>query len=234
MKFLSLTQIFKNSLTGQAIAGGKGEADLDQHGKSTNEIMRFCQSYMTELFRHIGPDTDVPAGDIGVSKREVGYMFGQYTRLRGAYEAGVLTGKGLNYGGSIGRTEATGYGTIYFVNEMLKDKRMSLKNMTVITSGSGNVAIYAMEKAIKLGAKVVACSDSSGYVYDKNGLSLQTIKRIKFSEGARIKEYIKSHPEAEYFDDCSAIWSVPCDIALPCATQNEIDEQAAQSLIKND
>jgi len=234
MKFLSLTQIFKNSLTGQPIGGGKGGADFDPKGKSDNEIMRFCQSFMTELYKHIGPDTDVPAGDIGVGRREVGYMFGQYKRLQGAYQAGVLTGKGLNYGGSIGRTEATGYGTIYFVNEMLKDKRMSLKNMTVITSGSGNVAIYAMEKAIKLGAKVVACSDSSGYVYDKNGLSLQTIKRIKFSEGARIKEYIKSHPEAEYFDDCSAIWSIPCDIALPCATQNEIDEQAAQSLIKND
>lgn len=233
MKFLALTQIFKNSLTGQAIGGGKGGADFDPKGKSDNEIMRFCQSYMTELYRHIGPDTDVPAGDIGVGKREVGYMFGQYKRLQGAYHAGVLTGKGLNYGGSLGRTEATGYGTIYFVDEMLKDNRMTMKNMTVITSGSGNVAIYAMEKAIKLGAKVVACSDSSGYVYDKNGLSLQTIKRIKFSEGARMKEYIKSHPEAEYFDDCSQIWSVPCDIALPCATQNEIDEKSANTLIQN-
>src|SRR5690625_264822 len=233
MKFLALTQIFKNSLTGQAIGGGKGGADFDPKGKSDAEIMRFCQSFMTELYRHIGPDTDVPAGDIGVGRREVGYMFGQYKRLQGAYSAGVLTGKGINYGGSLGRTEATGYGTIYFVNEMLKEHRMSMKNMTVITSGSGNVAIYAMEKAIKLGAKVVACSDSGGYVYDKNGLSLQTIKRIKFSEGARIKEYIKSHPEAEYFDDCSHIWSVPCDIALPCATQNEIDQKAADTLIKN-
>lgn len=233
MKFLSLTQIFKNSLTGQPIGGGKGGADFDPKGKSDNEIMRFCQSYMTELFRYIGPDIDVPAGDIGVSKREIGYMFGQYKRLRGAYEAGVLTGKGLNYGGSIGRTEATGYGTIYFVEEMLKDKRMNFKNKTLIASGSGNVAIYAMEKAIKLGAKVVACSDSNGYIYDRNGLSLQTIKRIKFSEGRRISEYVKTHPEAEYFDDCSQIWSIPCDIALPCATQNEIDENSAKMLVQN-
>src|SRR5690625_2703121 len=203
IKFLGLTQIFKNSLTGQPIGGGKGGADFDPKGKSDNEIMRFCQSFMTELYKHIGPDTDVPAGDIGVGRREVGYMFGQYKRLKGAYEAGVLTGKGINYGGSLGRTEATGYGTIYFVEEMLKEHRMNLRNMTLITSGSGNVAIYAMEKAIKLGAKVVACSDSNGYVYDKNGLSLQTIKRIKFSEGARISEYIKTHPEAEYFDDCT-------------------------------
>ncbi|MEI3608891.1 NADP-specific glutamate dehydrogenase [Pseudogracilibacillus sp. SO10305] len=233
MKFLSLTQIFKNSLTGQPIGGGKGGADFDPKGKSDNEIMRFCQSFMTELYRHIGPDTDVPAGDIGVGKREVGYMFGQYKRIQGAYHAGVLTGKGLNYGGSLGRTEATGYGTIYFVQEMLKDKREDFKNKTVITSGSGNVAIYAMEKAIKLGAKVVACSDSGGYVYDRNGLSLQTIKRIKFSEGARISEYVKTHPEAEYFDDGSKIWSIPCDIALPCATQNEIDEESAKMLVKN-
>src|SRR5690625_1270689 len=160
-------------------------------------------------------------------------MFGQYKRLKGAYEAGVLTGKGINYGGSIGRTEANRYGTIYFVEERIKEHRMNLRNMTLITSGSGNVAIYAMEKAIKLGAKVVACSDSNGYVYDKNGLSLQTIKRIKFSEGARISEYIKTHPEAEYFDDCTKIWSVPCDIALPCATQNEIDEDSAKMLVQN-
>jgi len=233
MKFLSLTQIFKNALTGQPIGGGKGGADFDPKGKSDNEIMRFCQSFMTELYRYIGPDTDVPAGDIGVGKREIGYMFGQYKRLRGAYEAGVLTGKGINYGGSLGRTEATGYGTIYFVEEMLKEKRTNFHNKTLITSGSGNVAIYAMEKAIKLGAKVVACSDSNGYVYDRNGLSLQTIKRIKFSEGARIKEYIKEHPEAEYFDDCTKIWSIPCDIALPCATQNEIDVDSASILVKN-
>lgn len=233
MKFLALTQIFKNSLTGQPIGGGKGGADFDPKGKSDNEIMRFCQSFMTELYRYIGPDTDVPAGDIGVGKREVGYMFGQYKRLQGAYEAGVLTGKGLNYGGSLGRTEATGYGTIYFVEEMLKDHRMDFHNLTLIASGSGNVAIHAMEKAIKLGAKVVACSDSNGYVYDSNGLSLQTIRRIKVDEGGRIKEYIDSHPEAEYFDDCSRIWSVPCDIALPCATQNEIDEESANILVQN-
>lgn len=233
MKFLALTQIFKNALTGQAIGGGKGGADFDPKGKSDNEIMRFCQSYMTELYKHIGPDTDIPAGDIGVGKREIGYMFGQYKRLQTAYQAGILTGKGINYGGSLGRTEATGYGTIYFVKQMLKENRMSLRNMTMITSGSGNVAIYAMDKAIKLGAKVVACSDSNGYIYDKNGLSLQTIKRIKFSEGARISEYIKSHPEAEYFDDCSKIWSVPCDIALPCATQNEIEVHSAKTLVQN-
>ncbi len=234
MKFLSLTQIFKNSLTGQPIGGGKGGADFDPKGKSENEIMRFCQSFMTELYRHIGPDLDVPAGDIGVGRREIGYMFGQYKRLKGNYEAGVLTGKAPNYGGSLGRTEATGYGTIYFVEEMLKEKRQSLKNMTVITSGSGNVAIYAMEKAIQLGAKVVACSDSNGYIYDKNGLSLQTIKRIKISEGGRIKEYVDTHPEAEYFDNCSDIWSVPCDIAIPCATQNEIGLREAEMLIEND
>src|SRR5690625_4239390 len=233
IKFLGLTQIFKNSLTGQPIGGGKGGADFDPKGKSEQEIMRFCQSYMTELANHIGPDTDVPAGDIGVGKREVGYMFGQYKRLQGEYQSGVLTGKALNYGGIRGRTEATGYGTIYFVDEMLKDNNLSFKNATLIASGSGNVAIYAMEKAIKLGAKVVACSDSAGYVYDRNGLSLQTIKRIKFSEGARISEYVKTHPEAEYFDDGSKIWSIPCNIALPCATQNEIDEESAKMLVKN-
>src|SRR5690625_3246785 len=233
MKFLALTQIFKNSLTGQSIGGGKGGADFDPKGKSDHEIMRFCQSFMTELYNHIGPDTDVPAGDIGVGRKEIGYLFGQYKRMQGAYHAGVLTGKGLSYGGSLTRTEATGFGTIYFVNEMLQDNRMNMKNKTVITSGSGNVAIYAMDKAIKLGAKVVACSDSSGYIYDRNGLSLQTIKRIKFSEGSRISEYIKTHPEAEYFDDCSKIWSVPCDIALPCATQNEIDKDAAEKLINS-
>lgn len=233
MKFLSLTQIFKNSLTGQAIGGGKGGADFDPKGKSDHEIMRFCQSFMTELSKHIGPDTDIPAGDIGVGKREVGYLFGQYKRLQNSFHAGVLTGKGLNYGGSLGRTEATGYGTIYFVREMLKDNRMNMKNMTITASGSGNVAIYAMDKAIKLGAKVVACSDSNGYIYDRNGLSLQTIQRIKVDEGGRIKEYIDSHPEAEYFDDCSQIWSVPCDIALPCATQNEIVKESAEMLVKN-
>ena len=233
IKFLGLSQTIKNSITGQAIGGGKGGADFDPKGKSDLEIMRFCQSFMTELSKYIGPDTDIPAGDIGVGAREVGYMFGQYKKIRGAYEAGVLTGKGLNYGGSLGRTEATGFGTIYFVEEMLKDNGLSLKDSTVIISGSGNVSIYAMEKAIKLGAKVVACSDSNGYVYDKNGLSLKTVKRIKLAESRRIKEYVDIHPEAEYFDNCADIWSVPCDIALPCATQNELDEVGAQRLVEN-
>src|SRR5690625_699366 len=228
MKFLGLQQTIKNSLSGQAIGGAKGGADFDPKGKSDTEIMRFCQSFMTELSRYIGPDTDVPAGDIGVGAREIGYMFGQYKKLRGAYEAGVLTGKGLNYGGSIGRTEATGYGTIYFVEEMLKELDMDMRDCTVIVSGSGNVAIYAMEKAIKLGAKVVACSDSSGYVYDENGLRLKTIKRLKFTDPRRIKEYVDIHPEAEYYEGSSNMWNVPCDIALPCATQNEIDEKAAK------
>lgn len=233
MKFLGLTQIFKNSLTGQPIGGGKGGADFDPKDKSEQEIMRFCQSYMTELSNHIGPDTDIPAGDIGVGKREIGYMFGQYKRLKSAYHSGVLTGKAINYGGSRGRTEATGYGTIYFVDEMLKDNNLSFKNATLIASGSGNVAIFAMEKAIKLGAKVVACSDSNGYVYDPNGLSLQTIKRLKLDENARISKYVDTHTDAEYFDDNSQIWSIPCDIALPCATQNEIDEDSAKNLIQN-
>lgn len=233
MKFLGLTQIFKNSLTGQPIGGGKGGADFDPKGKSEQEIMRFCQSYMTELSNHIGPDTDIPAGDIGVGKREIGYMFGQYKRLKGAYHSGVLTGKAINYGGSRGRTEATGYGTIYFVDEMLKDNNLSFKNATLIASGSGNVAIFAMEKAIKLGAKVVACSDSNGYIYDPNGLSLQTIKRLKLDENARISKYVDTHTDAEYFDDNSQIWSIPCDIALPCATQNEIDAESAKNLIQN-
>ena len=233
IKFLGFQQTIKNALTNQAMGGGKGGADFDPKGKSDLEIMRFCQSYMTELTKYIGPDIDVPAGDIGVGPREIGYMFGQYKRLRGQFEAGVLTGKGLNYGGSLGRTEATGFGTIYFVEEMLKDNGLSLKDSTVIISGSGNVSIYAMEKAIKLGAKVVACSDSNGYVYDKNGLSLKTVKRIKLAESRRIKEYVDIHPEAEYFENCADIWSVPCDIALPCATQNELDEVGAQRLVDN-
>src|SRR5690625_3098813 len=213
MKFLGFQQNFKNSLTGQAIGGAKGGSDFDPKGKSDMEIMRFCQSFMTELEKHIGPDIDVPAGDIGVGAREIGYMFGQYKRLRGSYEAGVLTGKGLGYGGSIGRTEATGYGAIYFVQEMLKDIDRSLKGSSVIVSGSGNVAIYAMEKAIKLGARIIACSDSNGYIYDRNGLSLKTIKRIKIDESRRISEYANIHPEAKYNEGCSGIWSVPCDIA---------------------
>ncbi|HLS60304.1 MAG TPA: NADP-specific glutamate dehydrogenase [Virgibacillus sp.] len=233
MKFLGLQQTIKNSLSGQAIGGAKGGADFDPKGKSDLEIMRFCQSFMTELSKYIGPDTDIPAGDIGVGPREIGYMFGQYKKIRGAFEAGVLTGKGINYGGSLGRTEATGYGAIYFVQEMLKDNGLSMRDSTVIISGSGNVSIYAMEKAIKLGAKVVACSDSNGYVYDPNGLSLKTVKRIKLTESRRISEYVTTHPGAEYFEDCAGIWGVPCDIALPCATQNELDHEAAQKLVDN-
>lgn len=231
--FLGFQQTIKNALTGLAIGGGKGGADFDPKGKSDGEIMRFCQSFMTELANYIGPDIDVPAGDIGVGAREIGYMFGQYKRMRGAFEAGVLTGKGIDYGGSLGRTEATGFGAIYFVEELLRERGESMKGSTMIISGSGNVSIYAMEKAIKLGAKVIACSDSSGYVYDENGLSLKTVKQIKLTDGSRIKEYINVHPEARYNNQSSGIWSVPCDIAMPCATQNELDEDAARRLIKN-
>lgn len=233
IKFLGFEQIFKNSLTGQAIGGAKGGSDFDPKGKSDNEIMRFCQSFMTELSKHIGPDVDIPAGDIGVGAREIGYLFGQYKRMRGAYEAGVLTGKGLGYGGSLARTEATGYGLIYFVQEMLNGQNLSLKDKTVVVSGSGNVSIYAMEKAIQLGAKVVACSDSSGYLYDKNGIDLNTVKRIKEVECGRISDYLQDHPTAEYYDSCTGIWSIPCDIALPCATQNELDQESANNLVKN-
>lgn len=233
MKFLAFEQIFKNALTGQPIGGGKGGSDFDPKGKSDNEIMRFCQSFMTELARHIGPDVDVPAGDIGVGAREVGYMFGQYKRIRGAYEAGVLTGKGVGYGGSIGRKEATGYGTIYFVQEMLKDKGLSLRGQKVIVSGSGNVSIYAMEKAVQLGAKVIACSDSSGYIYDENGIDIDTVKQIKEVEYGRISDYVNKHPEAVFTEGCTGIWSILCDIALPCATQNELDAAAAKTLIAN-
>nr|WP_263327277.1 NADP-specific glutamate dehydrogenase [Neobacillus sp. Marseille-Q6967] len=233
IKFLGFEQIFKNSLTGQPIGGGKGGSDFDPKGKSDFEIMRFCQSFMTELSRHIGPDTDVPAGDIGVGAREIGYMFGQYKKLKGAYEAGVLTGKGIGYGGSLGRKEATGYGTVYFVEEMLKDQGLSFNGSTVVVSGSGNVSIYAIEKAMQFGAKVIACSDSNGYVYDPNGINLDTVKRLKEVENKRIVEYVKEHPEATYQEGCSGIWSIPCDIALPCATQNEINKEAAELLVSN-
>lgn len=233
IKFLGFEQIFKNSLTGQPIGGGKGGSDFDPKGKSDGEIMRFTQSFMTELYRHIGPDVDVPAGDIGVGAREIGYMFGQYKKIRGAYEAGVLTGKGLGYGGSLGRTEATGYGTVYFVEEMLADKKLGFDGSTVVVSGSGNVSIYAIEKATQLGAKVVACSDSNGFVYDPTGIKLETVKRIKEVDRKRISEYVLEHPEAEYFEGCTGIWSIPCDIALPCATQNEINETAAKTLVSN-
>lgn len=233
VKFLGFEQTFKNALTGQPIGGGKGGSDFDPKGKSDMEMMRFCQSYMTELAKHIGPDVDIPAGDIGVGAREIGYMFGQYKRIRGAYEAGVLTGKGQEYGGSLARKEATGYGTIYFLNEMLKDNKIPLNRSTVIVSGSGNVSIYAMEKAIEFGAKVVACSDSSGYIYNEKGIDIETVKQIKEIEKGRIQDYLKKYPETTYKEDCSGIWSVPCDVALPCATQNELDEESAKQLVKN-
>lgn len=233
IKFLGFEQIFKNSLTGQPIGGGKGGSDFDPKGKSDGEVMRFTQSFMTELCKHIGPDTDVPAGDIGVGAREIGYMFGQYKRIRGGFEAGVLTGKGLGYGGSLTRTEATGYGTVYFVEEMLKDKDMSFKGKTVVVSGSGNVSIYAIEKATQLGATVIACSDSNGYVYDPMGINIDTVKELKEVNRKRIAEYVVSHPHAKYHEGCEKIWSLPCDIALPCATQNEIDEEAAKTLVTN-
>jgi len=220
-------------LTGQPIGGGKGGSDFDPKGKSDNEVMRFTQSFMTELSRYIGPDTDVPAGDIGVGAREIGYMFGQYKRLCGGNEAGVLTGKGLTYGGSLARTEATGYGLVYFTAEMLKSKGESFEGKTVVVSGSGNVAIYAIEKATQFGAKVVACSDSNGYIYDENGIDLETVKRLKEVERKRIKEYTEVHPSAEFVEGCQNIWDIPCDIALPCATQNEIDEAAAKKLVAN-
>ena len=232
IKFLGFEQIFKNSLTGLPIGGGKGGSDFDPKGKSDGEVMRFCQSFMTELSRHIGADTDVPAGDIGVGGREIGYLFGQYKRLRNEF-TGVLTGKGLTYGGSLARREATGYGLCYFTEEMLKDNGDSMKGKTVVISGSGNVAIYACEKATELGAKVVAMYDSNGYIYDKNGIDLAAIKEIKEVRRARIKEYLTVHPEAEYHEGCRGIWTVKCDIALPCATQNEIDKESAEILVKN-
>ena len=232
IKFLGFEQIFKNSLTGLPIGGGKGGSDFDPKGKSDNEVMRFCQSFMTELAKYIGPDTDVPAGDIGVGAREIGYMFGQYKRLRDEY-SGVLTGKGLTYGGSLARTQATGYGLCYFTDEMLKEAGKSFKDATVVISGSGNVAIYACEKAMTLGAKVVAMSDSNGYIYDANGIDLDAVKEIKEVRRARIKEYVETHPNAQYHEGCSGIWGIKCDIALPCATQNEINEESAKKLIAN-
>lgn len=232
IKFLGFEQILKNSLTGLPIGGGKGGSDFDPKGKSDGEIMRFCQSFMTELYRHIGPDTDVPAGDIGVGGREIGYLYGTYKKLRNEF-SGVLTGKGLSWGGSLARTEATGYGLCYFMDEALKSIGKSFKNSTVVISGSGNVAIYAAEKAYQLGGKVVALSDSNGYIYDENGINLDTVKQIKEVERKRIKEYIKYHPNAKYTEDCSGIWKIKCDIALPCATQNEIDENSAKLLVSN-
>ncbi|MBC6296280.1 NADP-specific glutamate dehydrogenase [Listeria sp. FSL L7-1517] len=232
VKFLGFEQIFKNSLTGLPIGGGKGGSDFNPKGKSDAEVMRFCQSFMTELQKHIGPDTDVPAGDIGVGGREIGYLFGQYKRLRGAYDAGTLTGKGLTYGGSLARTEATGYGLVYFTVEMLEAAGETIRGKKIVVSGSGNVATYAIEKAHELGAKVVACSDSSGFVYDKDGIQVATVKQIKEVERKRISEYVAFHPSAEYYAG-GDVWSIPCDIALPCATQNEINADQARALVKN-
>lgn len=233
IKFLGFEQIFKNSLTTLPIGGGKGGSNFDPKGKSDREIMRFCQSFMSELSRHIGPNIDVPAGDIGVGGREIGYMYGQYKKMKNTFENGVLTGKGLTYGGSLARKEATGYGLVYFVNEMLKDNNIEMAGKTVVISGSGNVAIYATEKATDLGAKVVALSDSSGYIYDEQGIDLDAIKEIKEVKRARIKEYLNYRPSAVYTEGCTGIWSIKCDIAFPCATQNEIDENSAKLLIEN-
>ena len=233
LKFLGFEQIFKNSLTTLPMGGGKGGSDFDPKGKSDKEIMRFCQSFMTELCKHIGADTDVPAGDIGTGAREIGYMFGQYKRLRNEF-TGVLTGKGLSYGGSLARTEATGYGLLYFTEEMMSCmKNDSVKGKTVVVSGSGNVAIYATEKAQELGAKVVALSDSNGYIYDPNGIKLDVVKQIKEVERGRIKEYVNRVEGATYTEGCKGIWTIKCDVALPCATQNEIDGESAEILLKN-
>lgn len=232
IKFLGFEQIFKNSLTTLPMGGGKGGSDFDPKGKSDGEIMRFCQSFMTELSKHIGADTDVPAGDIGVGGREIGFLFGQYKRLRNEF-TGVLTGKGLSYGGSLARTEATGYGLCYFTNEMLKANGKSFEGKTVVVSGSGNVAIYATEKAQQYGAKVVAVSDSNGYVYDPNGIKVDVVKQIKEVERARISEYAKRVEGATYTEGCKGIWTIKCDIALPCATQNEINGESAEILVKN-
>jgi len=233
IKFLGFEQIFKNSLTGLPMGGGKGGSDFDPKGKSDREVMAFCQSFMTELSKHIGADTDVPAGDIGTGAREIGYMFGQYKRLRNEF-TGVLTGKGLSYGGSLARTEATGYGLCYFTEEMLNCmKKESFKGKTVVISGSGNVAIYATQKATELGGKVVALSDSNGYIYDPNGINLAVVQQIKEVERGRIKEYCGRVKGSEFHEGCAGIWTIKCDIALPCATQNELDGAAADTLIKN-
>ncbi len=232
IKFLGFEQTFKNSLTGLPMGGGKGGSDFDPKGKSDGEIMRFCQSFMTELAKHIGADTDVPAGDIGVGAREIGFMFGQYKRLRNEF-TGVLTGKSLFSGGSLARKEATGFGLCYFTNEMLKAAGDSFEGKKVVISGSGNVAIYANQKATELGAKVIAMSDSSGYVVDENGINLDVMKQIKEVERARISEYAKRVEGATFHEGCKGIWTVPCDIALPCATQNELDLDGAKALVAN-
>lgn len=233
IKFLGFEQILKNSLTGLPMGGAKGGSDFDPKGKSDNEVMRFCQSFMFELSRHIGENTDVPAGDIGTGAREIGYMFGMYKKLKNDF-TGVLTGKGLTWGGSLARTEATGYGLCYFMEEAMRTlKGKSFKGSTVVISGSGNVAIYATEKVRQLGGKVVALSDSNGYIYDPDGIKLDTVKQLKEVERKRISEYVKFHPRAAYTEGCSQIWSIKCDIALPCATQNEIDEASAKMLVAN-
>ena len=236
MKFLGFEQIFKNALTGLPIGGAKGGSDFDPKGKSDNEIMRFCQSFMTELYRHIGQDVDVPAGDIGVGAREIGYLFGQYKRIRNAYEGGVLTGKATYYGGSLARTEATGYGLLFFTREMLAAHNQTLQGKTVTISGSGNVAIYACEKATAMGAKVVAMSDSNGCIYDENGMDLDLVKEIKEVKRGRIKEYLEKHPNAKYMEatgEDSPVWTIKTDIALPCATQNELTLNSAKKLVEN-
>lgn len=233
IKFLGFEQIFKNSLTGLPIGGGKGGCDFDPKGKSDREVMAFCQSFMTELYRHIGPDTDVPAGDIGVGGREIGYMYGQYKRIRNHYE-GVLTGKGLTYGGSLARTQATGYGLLYLTEEMLKCNGKDIAGKTIAVSGAGNVAIYAIEKAQQLGGKPVTCSDSTGWIYDAEGIDVALLKEIKEVKRARLTEYAAARPGAEYHEAGSAkVWSVKCDIALPCATQNELDLEDAKALVAN-
>ena len=231
LKFLAFEQTFKNALTTLPMGGAKGGSDFSPRGKSNAEVMRFCQAFMNELYRHIGPDEDVPAGDIGVGGREVGYMFGQYKRITGQYE-GVLTGKGLSFGGSLARTEATGYGLVYLVEEMLKNHANSIEGKTIVVSGSGNVATYAIEKALSLGGKVVTASDSSGFVYDPDGIDVATLKQIKEVRRARISEYIKERPNAKFYEG-KKVWGVPCDIALPCATQNELGAEDAKELIKN-
>ena len=232
IKFLGFEQILKNSLTGLPIGGGKGGSDFDPKGKSDNEIMRFCQSFITELYRHIGADTDVPAGDIGVGAREIGYMFGQYKRICNEH-VGVLTGRGLSYGGSLARKEATGFGLAYITAEALRVRGDSYQGKTVVISGAGNVAIYAAQKVQSLGGTVVAMCDSNGYIYDKKGVDLAVIKQIKEVERARIKEYAARVPGSEYHEGCKGIWTIPCDIALPCATQNELDGESAAILVKN-
>nr|WP_221208654.1 NADP-specific glutamate dehydrogenase [Nocardioides albus] len=233
VKFLGFEQIFKNALTGMPIGGGKGGSDFDPKGRSDAEIMRFCQSFMTELYRHIGEYTDVPAGDIGVGGREIGYLFGQYKRITNRYESGVLTGKGIGWGGSLARTEATGYGTAYFANEMLKARNGSFEGKTVVVSGSGNVAIYAAEKAAALGATVVACSDSSGYLVDEKGIDLDLLKDVKEVRRARISAYVDERGGSARLVTDGSVWDVPCDIALPCATQNELDATHATTLVRN-